>query len=170
MSEPAVTETGIQWEMIPHLNRQEALYPVTLAMIVHRLRYMSGWSFELLEDFDRGQSSRGLTLRIRVRVQNSYEPPTDDEVRKMITVNHFFPVEPAGFNECAWRRWLLSKILLVHQHEACEFFRLEDSLGEITERPFAPNHGPGCDPYTIVEYAKDEDRRTRFTGEVLEDS
>lgn len=35
-------------------------------------------------------------------------------------------------------------------------------------RPFAPLHGPGCDPYVVHEYATDEQRRTRFTGDVVE--
>lgn len=34
-------------------------------------------------------------------------------------------------------------------------------------RPFAPLHGPGCDPYTVHQYATNEQRRTRFTGELL---
>lgn len=34
------------------------------------------------------------------------------------------------------------------------------------ERPFAPLHGPGEDPYVVHEYATGEQRRTRFTGEL----
>lgn len=32
------------------------------------------------------------------------------------------------------------------------------------ERPYAPNHGPGHDPYTIRETSTDEERRTSFRG------
>jgi hypothetical protein len=34
------------------------------------------------------------------------------------------------------------------------------------ERPFAPTHGPGDDPYVIHDYASDTQRRTAFTGKV----
>jgi hypothetical protein len=33
-------------------------------------------------------------------------------------------------------------------------------------KPFAPNHGPGYDPYRLVEYEDELARRTLFTGEV----
>jgi hypothetical protein len=35
-------------------------------------------------------------------------------------------------------------------------------------RPFAPTHGPGDDPYVVHEYADETQRRTRFTGELLD--
>lgn len=67
---------------------------------------------------------------------------------------------PASYNRQSWRRWLFEQVLLVERHEACEFFVVDG------ERPYAPRHGPGNDPYVVVEYAKDEDRRTSFRGEV----
>jgi len=36
-------------------------------------------------------------------------------------------------------------------------------------RPYAPMHGPGCDPYQLVEYVPDVVRRTNFRGEVSDD-
>lgn len=33
-------------------------------------------------------------------------------------------------------------------------------------RPYAPNHGPGNDPYTVREETTDLQRRTQFTGNV----
>jgi hypothetical protein len=41
-----------------------------------------------------------------------------------------------------------------------EFFR-------IGGKPvYPPAHGPGNDPYLVLTYGEDLDRRTRFTGEV----
>ncbi len=37
---------------------------------------------------------------------------------------------------------------------------------EVLDRPFAPTHGPGDDPYVIHEYGSDLQRRTAFTGRV----
>ena len=77
------------------------------------------------------------------------------------------PVPPAAFDTRSWQRWLFDQLLLVEQHEAMEFFAIHDSPGgEHAVRPFAPSHGPGNSPYTVLEYATDLDRRTKFTGEV----
>jgi hypothetical protein len=61
------------------------------------------------------------------------------------------PVAPAGFDERSWKRWLLDQIILVEQHEACEFFRVD------SEVVFPPNHGPGRDSYSIREMQSPED-------------
>jgi hypothetical protein len=37
-------------------------------------------------------------------------------------------------------------------------------------RPFAPNHGPGRNPYSVLEVGRVEDAETRFTGERVEGS
>jgi hypothetical protein len=77
-------------------------------------------------------------------------------------VHHYFPVPAATYDLRSWRRWLLDCFIKVETHEACEFFQIGG------ERPFAPNHGPGRDPYTIFEYSTDADRRTSFRGDVKE--
>lgn len=47
---------------------------------------------------------------------------------------------------------------------ASEFFRIvRDSA--LVERPFAPNHGPGWDPYTVRELNRVEHAETTFRGE-----
>ena len=74
---------------------------------------------------------------------------------------HYFPVPPAAYDVRSWRRWLLEQVLLVERHEACEFFQLAG------DRPYAPSHGPGNDPYLIRELGTDEDVRTSFRGELL---
>lgn len=132
---------------------QEAPYPEALASLVDALAYKDGWKF-WLQDLDRGQGSKGLTLVIQRYGPDTYHPD------QMMRVNHFMPVPPAAFNRRSWRRWLFDQFLLVEQHEAAEFFQVGG------ERPYAPLHGPGNSPYLIAELADDEDRRTSFRGEL----
>jgi hypothetical protein len=145
--------------------RQEAPDPGPLRSLVAALRYKEGWRFRL-QDLDRGQGSAGLTLIIDVTTPDSYRPD------KTITVWHYMIVPPAAYNEQSWQRWLLEQILLVERHEACEFFRLErepPSPGALAlDRPYAPNHGNGEDPYTVHDLTTDEARRTSFRN-VLDD-
>jgi hypothetical protein len=126
---------------------QTAPHPVALYKLVDQIEYRGGWAFSL-EDLDRGQGSEGLTLIIRVVGPDAYNP----ERRRGVL--HYMPVPPAAYDERAWRRWLLEQVLLVERHETCEFFQIDG------ERPYAPNHGPGRDPYTIHERGTDEDAAT----------
>lgn len=133
---------------------QEAPYPLDLLQLVDALGYRPGWSFRLVDAHDRGQGSFGLTLIITVHTVNSYDhdQPT--------VVNHLMPVPPAAYDRRSWQRWLLEQILLVERHEACEFFSVAG------DKPYAPSHGPGNDPYIVREVGTDEDRRTSFRGDV----
>lgn len=133
---------------------QVAPYPHILASLVKRIKYKSGWTFDLV-DMDRGQGSEGLTLRILLSCTDSYHP----EYKDMFRVLHFMLVPPAAFNEQSWRRWLFEQILLVERHEACEFFML-DGL-----RPYAPHHGPGNDPYIVFEQGTAEEAQTTYLGQ-----
>jgi hypothetical protein len=134
---------------------QEAPYPEVLAELVDQLRYRDSWTFRLTA-IDRGQGSRGLTLIITARVQDSYHRD------RTIAVDHYMLVPPAAYDVRSWRRWLFEQCQLVDRHEAMELFQ----IGE--DHPYAPSHGPGNDPYMIREVGTDEDRRTAFTGEVLD--
>lgn len=80
-------------------------------------------------------------------------------------MRHFFPVPVATYDARSWRRWLFDQLLRVELHEACEFFRLEDRAGT-ADRPFAPHHGPGRDPYTVFEVGSELNVRTSFRGTV----
>lgn len=134
-------------------NTQAAPFPAELAELVEALRYKQRWVFKL-EELDRGQGSKGLTLVIRITTPDSYEP---SELRSVL---HYFPVPPAAYSQKSWCRWLFDQILQVEAHEAMEFFVIANV------RPFAPNHGPGADPYSITELTTDTDRRTSYLGEV----
>ena len=136
---------------------QEAPFPYELAMLVDRLAYRPGWRFELAH-IDRGQGSVGLTLDIITCGYNSYHPDRGETYH----VHHYMPVPPAAYDRRSWQRWLFEQCLLVERHEACEFFVVDG------ERPYAPNHGPGNDPYIVAELTTDEARRTSFRGDVKE--
>jgi len=154
--------------------RQTAPDPAILADLVKKVAYRPGWTFRL-SDIDRGQGSEGLTLDIVTRGYDSYHPERGENYR----VHHYMPVPPAAYDERSWRRWLFEQVLLVERHEAMEFFRFEWStpnrvgtevLGENrhVERPYAPHHGPGNDPYIVFEHGSDLDVRTSFRGAVKE--
>jgi hypothetical protein len=162
---------------------QWAPYPEVLEELVERLRYKPGWSFELVDHIrDREPTPEGtpwwhgtpvaggLTFIVTTKHVDAYHPGT------LRPVNHLFPVPAATYNRESWQRWLLNRLLDVDMHEACEWMVFaapaNDTLSRaagiqvLEERPFAPTHGPGDDPYRVVQYATDEARRTLFTGEV----
>jgi hypothetical protein len=131
--------------------RQTAPDPVLLRGLVDQLAYKDGWKF-WLADMDRGQGSEGLTLVIQRYGPDTYHP------ERIMRVNHYMIVPAAGFDERSWQRWLFEQFLLVERHEACEFFQIGG------ERPYAPSHGPGNDPYLIREVGTAEDVETSFRG------
>jgi len=147
---------------------QTAPYPAILADLVSNLHYREGWLFRLADlerDQDHGRGKAGgLTLIVTTLTTNSYHPEDTD-----YRVNHYFIVPAATYDERAWTRWLFDKVVDVETHEAAEFFRLVVDPGEdmaTYERPMAPIHAPGANPYTIVEYATHEERRTSYRGKV----
>lgn len=137
--------------------RQEAPDPLVLMELVAALTYRPGWTFHLV-DLDRGQGSVGLTLDVVTRGFDSYHPERGETYR----VHHYFPVPPAAYDRRSWQRWLFEQVLLVERHEAMEFFRIGG------DRPYAPHHGPGNDPYIVFDHGTDEDVRTSFRGVVKE--
>jgi hypothetical protein len=144
---------------VTETNAQTAPYPQELADLVESCAYRPGWRACLTPtDFDRGQGSVGLTLVITTKGYDTYHP----ERGETYCVNHYFPVPPAAYDQRSWRRWLFEQFRLVEGHEAAEFFQVGG------QRPYAPNHGPGRDPYTVHELGTDEDARTSFRG-VLHD-
>jgi len=135
------------------MNTQTAPEPIELLELIAKLKYRERWKFTV-ESVDRGQGSEGLTLCILITTQDSYS-------EKQRSVMHYFPVPPAAYDYRSWQRWLFDRIVDVETHEAMEFFRFTDG-----SRPYAPNHGPGNDPYVIRELRTEEDQRTLYTGEV----
>ena len=139
--------------------RQTAPDPQPLRYLVDRLVYRPGYRFELIDDYDRGQGSAGLTLIINITGPNSYPP------HERLSVNHLFPVPPAAYDHRSWRRWLFDRLGDVDTHERCEWFGVADSPGSWhIVKPYAPSHGPGNDPYLIREVGTIEDVETSFRG------
>jgi hypothetical protein len=152
---------------------QIALYPEILAGLVERLDYLSrdGWTVGL-SHMDRGQGSEGLTLIVHRVGPDTYNPG------RILRVNHYFPVPPAAYNEKSWQRWIFDRLGDVDTHERMENFKLRrpgrqcghvpmhagDLCPDIWERPYAPNHGPGNDPYAVRELGSVEDQETDFRG------
>lgn len=136
--------------------RQCAPFPRILRDLVQCLRYREGWLFALA-DIDRGQGSSGLTLVITTLGTNSYHPEQTD-----YRVNHYMIVPAASYDERSWRRWLFEQVHLVELHEAMEFFEIDG------EKPYAPSHGFGQDPYLVREIGTDGDRRMSFRNELNE--
>jgi hypothetical protein len=135
---------------------QEAEWPDALERLVAACTYRPGWEIRLIADFDRGQGSQGATLIITTDTVNSYPP------HHPMRVNHLFIVPAAAYDERSWRRWLFECFHQVELHECMEFFTIDG------EKPYAPSHGPGNDPYLLRELGTDIDRRTSFRGEVKE--
>lgn len=140
-------------------NAQTAPFPEELADLVAKLHYRPDWKFELTDQHDRGQGSRGLTFVVVSQGYDTYNPERGETYR----VQHFFPVPPAAYNRASWRRWILDRLIEIETHEACEFMVVDG------ERPFAPIHAPGHDPYVVREVARAEDARTTFRGEEHDD-
>jgi hypothetical protein len=123
--------------------------------LLDRLKYQrEGWAFSLATDMDRGQGSHGTTLVITLTMPDSYH---QDQI---IRVRHLMLVPPAAYNERSWLKWLFDQIGLVEQHERMENFLIDG------KPVYPPAHGPGNDPYLILDYGTDADRRTSFRGEL----
>lgn len=160
-------------------NQQYGPWPSELEALVAMVRYRDGWRFTL-EDEERdpadthGGAAGGLTLTITTLTANSYDQRICEACRSTVAVyrvRHLFAVPVATWDRQGWLDWLMDCVEAVELHEAREFFRLEHQ--QITDgshwrlvesRPFAPNHGPGRDPYRRYSYATDADRRTSFRG------
>lgn len=118
-----------------------------LRKVVTEVQAKPGWSFCLIDD------DEGLRLRITdLDCINAYNPP------EPFPLSHFFPVPTATYNESSWRRWLFECCRGVENHELGEWVRWGD------DRPFAPLHGPGENPYVVHEFRDDADRRTTQDG------
>jgi hypothetical protein len=134
---------------------QVAPYPALLEKLISELEYRPGWRFHL-DSIDRGQGSEGLTFMVRSLGYDTYHPERGENY----SVWHYFIVPAAAYDERSWRRWLLDRMIEIETHEVCEFFAIGG------ERPYAPSHGPGNDPYMIREIGTELDRRTSFRGDV----
>lgn len=143
---------------------QWAPWPEPLEQLVERCTYREGWRVRLIPELDRDfrpddprrteAIGGGATLVITTATVNSYDHA------EYVQVAHSFIVPAATYDERSWRRWLFEQFAKVELHECMEFFTIDG------EKPYAPLHLPGVDPYTVHELATDMERRTSFRGEV----
>lgn len=118
-----------------------------LGEVVKRVTCKPGWTFGLDE---------ALGMRLVIVV----EGPDARREGGIIRVAHSFPVPVATYNRATWRRWVFDCCVKVEMHELGEWF-LDGG-----ERPYAPPHGPGEDPYTFHEFRPAVDARTNQQGEI----
>jgi hypothetical protein len=120
-----------------------------LTDLVTQVTCKPGWRFKLIEE-----NKGSLRLTITVDGYDSHNPD------QPLTVTHFFPVSTATYNLKTWRRWIFECCRGVENHELGEWFKVNG------ERPFAPLHGPGEDPYTVHEFRDEIDARTNQDGSI----
>lgn len=161
--------------------RQSAPYPHALAELVLTCRYRPGWRVDLADmirdhvdpaDDSSDELAGGLTLTITTHGYDSRNTDSGQNYR----VRHLFIVPAATYTPDSWRRWLFERFVEVELHEAMEFFVLRhETEGGYTlmdgsqadhydERPYAPNHGPGENPYVVHDATTAVARRTTFRG------
>ncbi len=121
-----------------------------LRQLVSQARCKPNWSFRLKDE------EGALRFVVRVAGLDSSQP--DHVVPK--TIDHYFPVPMATYNEKTWRRWMFERCRGVENHELGEWFRIG------SEWPFAPLHGPGEDPYTVHEFRHADDALTTQDGSI----
>jgi len=139
---------------------QTAPYPQILADLVSKLSYREhlGWKVWLDDDLQRDKpgrhagESRGLTLVVLRVGPDTYNPGT------VLQVVHYFPVPPATYDEPSWLRWLFDQLGKVDDHERMEDFVIGG------QRPFAPIHKPGADPYALRQLSSWDEADTDFRG------
>jgi hypothetical protein len=124
----------------------------TLAEIVATVGCKPGWSFRLQTDSDSGDIYPKLVI-----IVPGFDSARPGELVPM-TVSHFFPVPEATYNAASWRRWIFECCRGVENHELGEWFRIG------ADRPFAPLHGPGEDPYRVHEFRPAADALTTQDG------
>lgn len=141
---------------------QSAPWPAELEDLVSKVKLWPGWVVWLEKDLLRdpkethGTEGRGSTLIIRTKTYNTYHIEDGPHYK----VHHYFIVPAATWNRRSWQRWLFDRFADVQFHEAMEAFMVDGM------RPFAPHHGPGENPYVLMERGTDTEARTTFKGEV----
>jgi hypothetical protein len=118
-----------------------------LHKVVSEARCKPGWTFRLV--------GVGGALRLHIRMENDVD--NYDHSRRFAPY-HEHPVPMVTFNERSWRRWLFEQCLRTMNHE------IGEALNFNGERPFAPMHGPGEDPYTVHEWRPESDALTTQDG------
>ena len=118
--------------------------------LVQKVTCKPEWEFEMVEE------DGAIRLVITVIGRDSYNP------MRHLTVQHFFPVPTATYNENTWRRWIFECCRGVENHELGEWFQVDG------KRAFPPLHGPGENPYLVHEFRDEVDALTLQDGSIAE--
>lgn len=103
--------------------------------LLTRIEYKEGWTFDIYSSLSI------YVFRIRV---NTTDPHLSGRGKTVgILIDHQFPIPPYPMTDDTILRWILDNIVLVEQHEACEFFKFDGVAS------FMPDHSPTGDPYRI---------------------
>lgn len=121
----------------------------TLRKIVGEAAYKPGWIM-YIEDEDGD-------LRL-VLVDTKCMDAYNSTERKPLA--HYHPVPPAFYTEASWKRWIFEQCRRTENHEIGEWLRWGN------DRPFAPLHGPGEDPYTVHEFRDAHDAFVTQDGSI----
>lgn len=122
-----------------------------LEKIVDETKCKPGWFFSLHNGEDDSK-----ILVITIKGVNNYD------ATKPFIVSHCHPVPCTTYNEKTWKRWIFEQCRRTMNHELGESLR----FGPQEERPFAPMHGPGEDPYTVHEWRSEQDALTTQDGSI----
>lgn len=102
---------------------------------LEEIKYKKGWTFYL-----QWPTADCVVWKLMI----VSETANSRHEEQMIRVRHEFMVPPADYHEHVWLAWIFERIQDVEaKHEAGEFFQYKD------DRPFAPHHGNGQDPYRV---------------------
>lgn len=118
-----------------------------LKKLVSEAKYKPGWQLKIVEE----DGALRLVLTDR-QCRDAYHP------EQSMPLSHYHPVPKADYNERTWKRWIYEQCRRTENHEIGEWLRWGD------ERPFAPLHAPGEDPYTVHEFRDESDARTKQDG------
>lgn len=143
---------------------QWAPYPRELLDIIACATWPPDIRRAYLADMERdpaethGGSAGGLTLVFNVIGPNPYKPGDTQSTA------FYYPVPAATWNRGAWLLWVFECLEDTYRHELMEWFVVDG------ERPFAPLHGPGDNPYRLHVNSTSLQRRTSFRGEVKDEA
>jgi hypothetical protein len=123
-----------------------------LRKVVSEAKCKPGWTFRIVDSDDEGKY-----IELHIRMENDVD---NYDHSRPFAPYHVHPVPYATYNEASWRRWLFEQCLRSMNHE------IGEALNFNGERPFAPLHGPGEDPYTRHEFRPEIDFLTTQNGSI----
>ncbi len=120
-----------------------------LETALQTITYKDGSRFAL----NRDDESNWARLDFFMHLPNAFR---DDRADRYTRFEFLVPI--ATYDQENWTRWVFVCIKGVEIHEICEWFRVNG------ERPYAPHHGNGEDPY-VEWHPSDPERAAKSPGD-----